>query len=395
VSQIPTVTLQPDRHKRLQGGHPWVYSNEIHMTPAAKAIAPGTLVRLQAASGEALGVATFNPHPLVSARLLSRAAETVIDADWCAAKIAAAFRLRQRLALNDYCRVVHAEADGLPGMILDRDGPVLVAQLNTAGMDRLTADLVAAIRAVFDPAAIVLRNDSSARATEGLEATVTVAYGSVPEGLTIEENGVRFPVDVVGGQKTGWFYDQRDNRRAAAAFASGGRVLDVFAYGGGFGLAALKAGAEHLTVIDRAIPALDRIAATAAANGLTGAVRTIAGDGLDQMEALARAGERFDVVIADPPAFAKAKKDVPVALKAYRRMARLGAVLTSPGGVLLLASCSHNIERDQFAVEARTGLARAGRSGRIVLSSGAASDHPVHPFLPESAYLKALVLHLD
>ncbi len=391
----PVVSLQPDRQRRVLGGHPWVYSNEVAMTPAAKALPPGTLVALAAASGERLGTAMFNPHPLVSARLLSRDPAARIDAAFLAERLVRARDLRDRLIGSPFYRLIHAEADGLPGLVVDRYGDVAVLQLNTAGIDALKAPLLDAVAQALAPRAVVLRNDSSARETEGLATGVEVAAGSLDQPVELIENGARFRIDPLAGQKTGWFHDQRDNRAAIARLGSGARVLDLYAYGGGFGITALVAGAASAHLVDRSKPALEACQASAALNGVAERLTVTAGDGFEVMEKLLDAGERYDIVVADPPAFVKSRKDLAVGLKAYRRMARLAAGLVRPQGFLFVASCSHNVEPDAFAAEVRAGLSRARRSGRILRSAGAAPDHPVHPFLPESAYLKGQLLQLD
>ncbi len=391
----PIVTLQPGRHKRADSGHPWIYSNEIVMDAAAKALPPGTLVTLRKACGEALGVATFNPHTLVSARLLDRDAKRRIDRDFFAARLESALALRRRLYAEPHYRLVHAEADGLPGIAADRYGDVLVAQINTAGMARLEPEWVAACDAVLAPRAIVLRNDSPARALEGLEPELRIAKGEIDGPIELLENGARFLADPREGQKTGWFFDQRDNRRFVAGLSAGARVLDLYCYAGGFAVAAALAGADAVLALDRSEPALALAAAAAALNGVGQRCRFQRADAFGELSRLVAAGERFGVVIADPPAFVKSKKDLGPGLRGYRKLARLAAALVEPGGVLFIASCSHNVEPADFAEAVRRGLEDAERSGRILRSAGAAPDHPVHPWLPESAYLKAQALVLD
>ena len=392
---LPTIQMLPDRHRRLRAGHPWAYSNELALSAAAKALAPGSLVRLQAANGEPLGLASFNARTLIAGRLLTRESDVAIDADFFAARLRAALDLRERLFPRPFYRLAHAEADRLPGLVIDRYGEVLVAQLNTAGMQRLEAALVAALHSVLAPRAILLRNDSPARALEGLESEVRLAHGEIDEPVLIEENGTRFPVDLMGGQKTGWFFDQRDNRAAVAALAAGGEMLDLFTYAGGFAIQAARAGARAVTMLDRSKPALARAMEAARLNAVADICQTVAEDALAAAERMAGEGKRFDLVVADPPAFVKSKKDLGVGLRAYRKLARDAAQLVRPGGFLFLASCSHNVEPAVFAEEVSHGLSAARRSGRILRQAGAATDHPVHPFLPESAYLKALLLQLD
>jgi 23S rRNA (cytosine1962-C5)-methyltransferase len=391
----PTVALQPGRHKRAEAGHPWVYSNEIVMDAAAKALPPGTLVTLRKAGGEALGVATFNAHTLVSARLLDRDAKQRIDRDYFAARLESALTLRRRLYAEPHYRLVHAEADGLPGVATDRFGDVLVTQINTAGMARLEEEFVAACDAVLAPRAIVLRNDSPARALEGLEPELRIAKGEIDGPIELLENGARFLADPREGQKTGWFFDQRDNRRFVAGLSAGARVLDLYCYAGGFAVTAAQAGADAVLALDRSEPALALAAASAQLNGVGERCRFQRADAFGELARLVDAGERFDVVIADPPAFVKSKKDLGPGLRGYRKLARLAATLVERGGVLFIASCSHNVEPPDFAEAVRRGLEDAGRSGRILRSAGAAPDHPVHPWLPESAYLKAQALVLD
>jgi 23S rRNA (cytosine1962-C5)-methyltransferase len=395
VTTRPVVTLAPGGHKRAELGHPWVYSNEIRMDKAAKELPPGTLVRLDSASGRALGIASFNPHTLVAARLLDRDPSRAIDQAFFAEKIAAALNLRQRLYPEPFYRLIHAEADGLPGLVVDRFGDVVSAQLNTAGMDALGSEILAALGKVLAPKAVVLRNDSPARKLEGLREEIRVALGALDGPVEIRENGARFFADPLAGQKTGWFYDQRENRRFMASIAEGSSVLDLYCFGGGFAVTAALQGARQVRGLDGSEGALDLARRAADMNGVSSLCRFERGEAFTRLEQLGRARESIDVVIADPPAFVKTRKDLGPGLKGYRKLARLSAAVVASKGLLFIASCSHNVSISDFAEAVRRGLADSGRAGRILLSSGAAPDHPVHPALPESAYLKAQVLALD
>ena len=395
-TERPHVYLQAGGDRRVGRGHPWAYSNEIRMDAAAKALPPGALVTLLRMDGKPLGVGMFNPHPLIAVRMLARDARAAIDADFLARRLERALLLRERLFDGPWYRLVHAEADGLPGMVIDRYEDAVVLQVNTAGMDALTPSLLAAVDRVLAPACVVLRNDAPARTQEGLERTVEVVRGRVPEaGLTVRENGLAFPVDPVGGQKTGWFYDQRPNRTFAARLAAGGRMLDAYCYGGGFAVSAAATGAAAVVGVDSSDAALALARAAADRNGVAGICTFERGDAFAALEARAAARERFRLVVADPPAFAKVKKDLPTALRGYRKLARLAAAVVEPGGFLVIASCSHAVDAAAFADEVAAGIARAGRSGRILRAAGAGPDHPIHPLVPESAYLKSLTLNLD
>ncbi len=398
----PQITLLPGGHRRGEGGSPWIYSNEIVMDAAAKALAPGTLVTLRRApvssTGQAerpFGVAMFNPHTLIAARLLDRDAGRAINRRFFARRLERALKLRERLYDAPYYRLVHAEADGLPGLVIDRFGAVLVMQANAAGMDRLTPVITEALRGLLAPEAIVLRNDSPARTQEGLNRETRVALGAVAGPVPVEENGTVYQADVLAGQKTGWFFDQRDNRAFIAGLAADARVLDLYCHSGGFAVAAAHQGAAAVLGIDSSAPALALASEAARHNGVAERCVFRHGDVFAEAAALAAAGERFDIVIADPPPFAPSKRAVPAALRGYRKLAHLAAQLTAPSGFLFLASCSYNVGVAEFAEAVRRGLADAGRFARILKSTGASPDHPVHPSLPESAYLKALTLALD
>jgi 23S rRNA (cytosine1962-C5)-methyltransferase len=392
----PAVELLPGRERRAAGGHPWVFSNEIHMDAAAKGLAPGSLVTLHRAGGAGpLGVAMFNPHTLLAARLLDRDAQRPIGHRFFARHLERALRLRERLYQEHCYRLVHAEADGLPGLVVDRFGPVLVVQQNAAGMARLEPLLLAALDTLLHPEAIVLRNDSPARALEGLPAETRIARGALDGPVVAEENGARFPVDPLAGQKTGWFFDQRDNRAFVSRLAAGARVLDLYCFTGGFAVQAARGGAAAVVGVDRSEPALALAAEAAQRNEVADRVEFRRGDAFAEAARFAAARDRFDIVIADPPAVARAKKDVPAALRGYRKLARLAAAAAAPGGFLFLASCSYNVAAGDFAEAVRRGLADADRGGRILRAAGAGPDHPVHPALPESAYLKSLTLALD
>ena len=390
-----SVTLLPGSHRRAEGGHPWIYSNEVQMGAAAKALAPGTLVTLRRADESALGVAMFNPHSLLAARLLDRDAGRAIGRRFLMRRLERALRLRERLFEAPYYRLVHAEADGLPGLVVDRFAGVLAVQSNTAGMARLEPLVLDALDAVVAPEAIVLRNDSPARILEGLACETRVAKG-VPAGpVLVHENGAVFGVDLLSGQKTGWFFDQRDNRRFVASLARGARVLDLYCFTGGFAVQAARAGAAAVLGIDRSEPALDFATDAAARNGVGESCTFQRGEAFGEAARLAAAGERFDIVIADPPAFAKSRKEAPAALRGYRKLTRLAAAATATGGILFLACCSHNVGEEEFAEAVRRGLGDAGRDGRILRTAGADADHPIHPALPETAYLKAMTVALD
>ena len=391
----PLIRLHPKQDRRLKSGHPWAFSNELATTPEHRAWPPGAVVRIEGDDGWRHGTFMFNPHSLIAARLLDRDPGAGIDAAWVRACLADAVALRARILPGAHHRLVHAEADRLPGLIIDRFGDVAVLQANTAGMDRLLPDIAAGLLDLLPLRAIVARNDSGARVQEGLPQDVRLLHGDAPSlgDAVAEEGGVAFPIDPLGGQKTGFFWDQRPNRDQVAALSAGARVLDVFCHTGAFGLRAAAAGATAVTLVDSSQPALDRALTAAARNALPGVTATRA-DAFDAMGALAAAGERFEVVVCDPPAFAKSKRDQDAGLRAYHRMTRLAASLVAPGGFLFVASCSHHAPLDPFAAQVTGALLRAKREARIIHTGGAGPDHPVHPHLPESAYLKSLLLQL-
>lgn len=389
----PVVTVT--RPKRVRRGTPWVFSNEIDMNAAAKAIAPGSVVRLLEASGKPVGAALFNPHSLIAARVFAADPLQPFDAAFVAAKLEAARTLRDRLYPAPFYRLIHAEADGLPGVVIDRYGEVFVCQFNTAGAERHRAAILDALQATFGPRAVVLRNDSPVRKLEGLDLYDEVIGTLAEEALALEENGVTFLAPVGKGQKTGWFFDQRDNRAFVASLAKGATVLDLYSYLGGFGILAAMRGAREVLCIDRSAEALAVAEASAVRNGVADRCRFEAHDLPDHLEGLTAAGARFDVVIADPPAFVKSRKNLAVGLKGYRKLFRLAACLVAPGGFLFAASCSHHVEPDAFEDEVAHALAQAGRTGRVLRVSEAGADHPTHPMLPQSRYLKAMTLQLD
>ena len=385
-----TIILPKGRRARL--GSPWIFSNEIRMDDAAKAIAPGAIVNVRGEDGRAFGTGYFNPKSLIAVRLLAEACDAAIDADFFAARLEHALALRDNLYPKPFYRLFHAEGDGVPGLVIDRFGDTLTVQIGTAGMEKQIDVILKALDKVLVPATVILRADAPSRALEGLDNYVKTAKG---EGhrIAVEENGARYIADLREGQKTGWYYDQRDNRAFIASLARGKTVLDAYSYTGGFGILAAKAGAREVVCVDSSAPALALAEESARANGV--AIKPVKADVFEELERLSAAGERFDIVLADPPPFVKSKKDLEPGAKAYRKLARLAASVAAPGGLLMLASCSHNIPAERFAAECAQGLLRSGRRASLIRQAGAGPDHPVHPLLPESAYLKALVYALD
>ena len=391
----PRLKLRTGAHKRLRSGHPWVYSNEVDMDAAAKALPPGSVVTLSDAGGQLLATAHFNPRTLISARVLAFQADVAIDEAFITSRLRSALTLRERLFDRPYYRLIHAEADGLPGLIIDRFADACVMQPNTAGMEALSEQIAAALREVVGARAVILRGDNAARGLEGLDDQVRSVFGSLDGPVPVEENGTMFFADLLSGQKTGWFFDQRENHAFMADLSRNAAVLDLYTHTGGFAVPAARAGAKAVLGIDRSAPSLELAERAAAANAVKDACTFERAEVFPFLEGALGRNATWDIVIGDPPAFVKSKKDLKAGLQGYRKLARLCAGVTAPEGLLFMASCSHNAPLEEFTAAVARGMADAGRSGRIIRSAGASADHPVHPLLPESAYLKAVVLQLD
>ncbi len=388
---LPPLRLRKNEDRRLRAGHLWVFSNEVDVsaTPLA-AFEPGAMAEVQDARGAPLGTAYVNPRSLIAARLVSRQRSRVLDGDLLRRRLARALALRDGLFDRPFYRLAFGEGDGLPGLVVDRFGSILGAQVTTAGMERVVDDLVGALRETVQPTGILLRNDTSGRALEGLESYVRTAFGEVPEVLEVEENGVRFHAPVTG-QKTGWFYDHRMNRARMAAYVRGRRVLDVFSYVGGWGVQAAAAGAERVTCVDASAPALEFVGRSAELNGVADRVYTQRADAFDALMRLGADGERFGVVVLDPPAFIKRRKDAKAGEEAYRRANQLAMELLEPDGVLVSASCSYHLPREGLQDAMLRASRRLCRELQLLEEGHQGPDHPVHPAIPETAYLKAFI----
>jgi 23S rRNA (cytosine1962-C5)-methyltransferase len=386
---LPPLRLRKDEDRRLRAGHLWVFSNEVDVerTPLT-AFAPGDAVQVQDARGAPLGTGYVNPRSLIAFRLLSRDAHAELDGAFLKRRLTRALSLRQMLFDRPFYRLAYGESDGLPGLVVDRFGGVLVVQVTTAGMERVKDQVVDALRDTVAPGAILFRNDSSGRALEGLPEYVETAFGTVPEVVELEENGVRFGAPMAG-QKTGWFYDHRMNRARLMAYAPGRRVLDVFSYVGGWGVQAAAAGAEQVVCVDASAEALEHAGRNAALNGVEARVQVRRGDAFDALRELGADGEKFDVVVLDPPAFIKRRKDQKAGEEAYRRINQLALEVLKQDGMLVSASCSYHMPREALQDAMLRATRHRGRALQIVEQGHQGPDHPVHPAIPETAYLKA------
>lgn len=392
----PIVRLTPKAEVRaIRHGFPWVYANELVTDRRTRALAPGTVALLEDATRTPLGVVAVNPASKIICRMLDRDPQAEIDQAWFAARLRRALCHRERLYDVPFYRLVHAEADGLPGVIIDRFGDVAVVQPNAAWADTLISPLVAALVEVTGVATVISNGTGRARGLEGLEDAIDVPHGVAPDApIAVPMNGATYMADVMGGQKTGLFFDQRPNHAFAAGLARGARVLDVFCHVGGFGLAALAGGAASVLAVDGSAPALELAGQGAAAMNMSDQFATRKGDAFDVLAALGAEGEQFDVVICDPPAFAPSRQALDAGLRAYERVARLAAPLVADGGYLGLCSCSHAADLTKFRNACSRGIGRAGRRGQIVHTGFAGPDHPLMPHLAESGYLKAVFYRL-
>jgi 23S rRNA (cytosine1962-C5)-methyltransferase len=391
----PIIRLHPQKHRRVQGGHPWIYSNEIVMDGATKALPRGTMAAFYAHDTKFLGMGSFNPNCLIAGRIFTPHLVDVIGEDWLAARIETALALRTKIIAEPFYRLIHAEADGIPGLIIDRFDDRLCVQLNTAGIDLLWPALEFALQRVLKPRSIILRNDSFAREIEGLPRETKVMGETLDAPIALRENNLTYFADLQGGQKTGWYFDQRDNHALVARYAQNAdNVLDLYTHAGGFALAAAKAGAKKVIAIDSSEPALALAQKAAGENNLDAQCAFVRADVFQELERRILTKEQHDIVIADPPAFVKSRKDVAAGARGYRKLAKLAASVTKNGGYLFIASCSHNMELPNFIEQVAAGLSDAKKSGKILHVCFAAPDHPTHPHLPESAYLKGLLLFI-
>jgi 23S rRNA (cytosine1962-C5)-methyltransferase len=387
---VPVLKLKRGEDRRLRAGHLWIFSNEVDTTATPLTqFEPGAAVQVHSDRDQFLGFAYVNPRTLIAARIVTRDAAYPLDGSLLVHRLRVALALREKLYREPYYRLVFGESDGLPGLVLDRYGDVLVAQSGTAGIDRLRAEIEAAVAKVVGTKTLIWKNDSGARELEGLALEVSAAQSApIPEEITVREQGAQFVAPLAQGQKTGWFYDQAANReRLRRSLPAGARVLDVCSYVGAWAVTALKGGAGSATCVDSSATALGHVGRNAEANGVR--VETLRDDAFDALKALQEKGARYDVVILDPPAFAKRKKDLPQASAAYRKLNQLALPLIDRDGLLVSCSCSYHMPADDLAAAIQGAARHTSRFVQILELGGQSPDHPVHPAIPETRYLKA------
>ena len=392
---LSVLRLNKNEERRLRGGHLWIYSNEVDSkTTPLKSFAPGQQVLVESSQGKALGVAYVNPSSLICARLLDSGSKA-FGQKQLEQRLSQALELRQQLFAAPCYRLVYGESDWLPGLVVDRFGDHRSVQFNTAGMEALREPVIAALQKVLKPTSILLRNDASVRKLEGLPEIVECVHGESPDDVELMENGVRFLAPLASGQKTGWFYDQRPNRAWLRELAPGKRVLDVFSYVGSFGVQAATFGASEVWCNDASELALEKAHENAVLNGVGDKLVTLQGDAFDALRQLKDDGERFDIVIVDPPAFIKRKKDQKEGILAYRRINELAMRLLNYGGYLISGSCSMHMPREELLDIVRAASRHIDRNAQVLMEGMQGADHPVHPAIPETRYLKAVLSRIS
>lgn len=383
------IYLKKNEDKRLRHGHLWVFSNEIDtLRSPLEQFAPGDLVQVLASTGKAMGTAYINPHSLICARLLSRKANCKLSLKFFKERLATALALREKLFDKPYYRLVYGESDGLPGLVIDRFGTVLCLQITTAGIESRKESLLTALQELLSPTAIVCKNDNNQRQLEGLDSESYVAYGTLPVPLIIEENGAKFKVDILGGQKTGWFYDHRASRKRAAELANNRRVLDLFSYTGAWGVTAAVAGATDVTCVDASESALVLASENAKLNSVADKMHFIRSDVFDFLKQARQDNQLYDIIILDPPALIKRKKDFKQGYEAYRRLNQMALQLLDKDGILVSASCSYPLSDDNLQELLRASGRHIDRHLTFIYRGGQDGDHPVDPAMPETYYLK-------
>jgi 23S rRNA (cytosine1962-C5)-methyltransferase len=388
----PALYLKRGEDARLRGGHLWVFSNEVDVkrSPLTR-FEPGEACVIVDAHDKPLGIGYVNPNSLICARLVNRNLDHALDRSLIVHRLKVALSLRERLYGEPYYRLVFGESDALPGLTVDRFGEVIVAQATTAGMERLKDDVTAAIAKVIKPAALVWKNDAAIRALEHLPEYSDAGMQVLPVSLVVREGGLEFEIDPVGGQKTGWFYDQRANRDLLAPYVRGARVLDMFSYLGAWGLRAAAAGAKQVICVDASASAVDSITRNAQRNGLADRVTAVRADAFEYLKAQRAAREHFDVVILDPPAFVKRKKDFAEGRIAYRRINEMAMQILARDGILITCSCSYHMPRAALLEAVQQAARHLDRNMQVLAQLQQAPDHPVHPAIPETDYLKGFI----
>jgi len=386
------LRLKKNEDRRIRAGHVWIFSNEVDVaaTPL-DGFEPGQLADFQDSTGKSLGNGYVNPRSLICGRLVSRDPGYVLGKSLLIHRLNIALSLRQRLFAKPFYRLAYSEGDGLPGLIVDRYSDTLVVQINTAGMERVKDEILIALQEVIRPTRIVLRNDSSGRALEGLDDYVETVLGDAVDLVSLEENGARFEAPILSGQKTGWFYDHRFNRARMQQYAGDKRVLDVFSYIGGWAVQAATAGAAEVLCVDSSDTALAQLAHNAALNQVSSRIRTQAGDAFEVLKGLRAERERFDVVILDPPAFIKRKKDFHAGQTAYQRLNQAAMQLLSKDGILVSASCSYHLTRENLKQVLLQTSRHVDRQLLVLEQGHQGPDHPLLPAVAETEYLKSFI----
>ncbi len=392
---LPVVSLKAKSDRRVKQGHCWVYSNEVDIESSGfRTMTVGQQATLHTAHGQVLGSGFFNPHALQCGRLYSRQANQLFDKDFIVRQLSKALAWRESCYEQPYYRLVYGDGDHLPGLVVDRYGDTLVMQLNAAGTMAALDDIVQALIEVVKPKGILLRNEK-ANDIEQLQSHTEVMFGEVPDTANIIENGVEFIVPIASGQKTGWFYDHRDSRALLANYVRGKRVLDVYSYLGGWGLQAMSQGAASVSCIDSSGAALELAEAAAKLAGVGGNMQFIKASAIDALKAMVKEGQCFDVIVLDPPAFIKRRKDQRSGEKAYHHINQLAVKLLAPSGLLVSASCSLHLPRQELTKIVQVAAARAEKQAFIIHQGGLGADHPVNVAMPEMDYLKAVFARID